>query len=738
MRLALAQSALALSLLCAPSTLAQQPTKDPRTGSRVPSITIQQINRNTTDYEFSLHSHSTRDITAFAVLFVPSGVPEKNSRFICQRRCSGTSQVADLAKPAIPALQSATIHCEASKARSGAVIVEAALFADGTYEGSERAAAFLISRQLGNQEEFDRIVATVEKILAQPESGPTQHPSQPSKATRLQSALNALSSDLAPPMLTTFDRWFPNLQDCERRFPRIMEHAEQAEKKSVEEKLQPYLTQEHPELAQWWQATQEILAPLGCADCAEKTAYPNPPATSRTISVGCKSAVSSDIPSATVSLELADDAAMYEDSGDDSDSAKLASDGTNPSADDDALAMNDDPEIPVDEGPRVVSTDRGGPSASSGSASQPLARLQPGPYMSRPRIILGSGVTVVGSSPLRSRQFAGALGLRLMPDSALYPQYFRYVRDWDQYLSFGGQPATPGDGQSDPPTPAQLNRNEQHIVRDVAYEFDAAWKDILKIEFPGGGYVRNDIAAGSNAGVTLVPRIPPIYALWGPPRLAEESYVRQRSAAREKAVADSLNKLRVLLGQTAFNSLDTYVHQIYHATPARVVAEPLPENTMDGRYLRYIASLDEYSAGRGNAPGTAVDDLQGAAAMLADELQILALNNKDAEAMRRIADGYAESEKALRDQRRGQGASGRLQASSDSIISDNQRRLPTEQYRQNLTLYMHRLATELSEPGFTKVQDRIHDLYKSEVVLHIVPLTAEPETKASEIVKRAN
>ncbi len=212
------RAVLAVYLLCAVFVSAQGVPAKVQTGSRVPAVTIRFTGQDSNSYKFLIQNTSGQSVTAFDVLLVPRGVPKRGNRFLCQGRCSDSNDIDTIDTPAIRAGGTKAVSYAAGTIAGGAVIVEAAIFDSGTYGGSERAAAYLIADQMGDQAEFDGIVSAVDKILGS--SGPQSS----GKGAQIGAALAGLATDADSATMAAFYRWFPNLKDCDGQFPGMMKN----------------------------------------------------------------------------------------------------------------------------------------------------------------------------------------------------------------------------------------------------------------------------------------------------------------------------------------------------------------------------------------------------------------------------------------------------------------------------------------------------------------------------------
>ena len=275
--------ALTFCLLCATPLLSQYVPPRVETGSRVPSVTIVAAGVDGTDYEFSVRNRSAHSVTALDILVVPAGVPKKDGQFECKDQCSDDPKIGTIDRPVIAAGGELKVKYETAKVIRGAVIVQAAIFDNASYGGDEQSSTLLIAIQLGNQNEFDRIISAVRSFVADEDY-------DSEKGSEIQVALTALPVNADSETIAAFGRWFPNIRDCSHRFPRIMQEASTEERNDVIKKLQPLLRAGNPSkaaLTAWWSATQEYMSAFGCPACGARMANPRPPVMQGTISFGC-------------------------------------------------------------------------------------------------------------------------------------------------------------------------------------------------------------------------------------------------------------------------------------------------------------------------------------------------------------------------------------------------------------------------------------------------------------------
>lgn len=186
-------------------------------------------------------------------------------------------------RPVIAAGGELKVKYETAKVSRGAVIAHAAIFDNLTYGGDEQSSTLLIAIQLGNQNEFDRIISAVRSFVADEDY-------DSEKGAEIKVALTSLPVDADSETIAAFGRWFPNIRDCSHRFARIMQEASNKERTDVIKTLQPLLRTGNPSkaaLTAWWSATQDYMSAFGCPQCGARMAHPRPPAVQGTTSFGC-------------------------------------------------------------------------------------------------------------------------------------------------------------------------------------------------------------------------------------------------------------------------------------------------------------------------------------------------------------------------------------------------------------------------------------------------------------------
>jgi hypothetical protein len=182
------------------------PSARPQTFSKVPSVRIEITGEDRTFYKVALHNLSAKGVTALYL-----DMPETGG---------GSGQGAengpnDLIAPG------ATYQLQFSIPHSGSMsngrfvenplpsllVLEAACFADGSYEGDSQASAEIAARRIGaatQRQQVDRLLAT---ILGDAESG------DDAKVARIRSAVAQLTEEPDPQMVEKVRSQFPGLSE---------------------------------------------------------------------------------------------------------------------------------------------------------------------------------------------------------------------------------------------------------------------------------------------------------------------------------------------------------------------------------------------------------------------------------------------------------------------------------------------------------------------------------------------
>jgi len=734
------KASLMLILLCAATVFAQ--TGDPkskpkvRTGSRVPGVKVQFTAQDGDDYKFYIQNRSGRGVTAYEVLLVPSGVKRKGNHFLCKGRCAESHEVKTVDQPAIKAGGVAPVTYDAAKVAGGTVIVESAVFDDATYAGDERAAAYLVAQQLGQQEEFDHIVFAVEQVMEG--SGPANM----DKANRIYSALAGLASDADAATIVTFERWFPNVRDCADRFPQVMKSAAAPEVADVESKLQPLLSSSPSEgaLAQWWNGTQELLAQFGCSGCTARLGSPTPPVKKRMISIGCSGPQQPPPQGVAVLAWSVED---FEDDDSADGGTDQTADAGDQDGDDDALSMTEEPADaaatgaanapakPNEASDSMAASVAPGPPSAGGamrSATTPPRRIMPAPrFYPYPAMIEDEGTK--GSAPGTE---AARESFRPVPDEELFERYFQYVTRWTTYLAQGGTLEAAKNADSPDPFREKMSGEGRNAVTAAAYDYVHTWQEWNRKTRPAP-------TGDPSAATSTVAHAP-----WDPPAFPGADAERNRQKAdermeeRDAMVKAELDKIRGQIGSTSYRSFDAYVHGIYHARPGRWVREPLPEKTMVLYYLRHVGAMDR------SAEDASQDDWTKSTKMRVDEQAAAGLSDQEQAILQQVADDLRETSKTRQAQLMANRPHGIAPAlpmnpgtdgapvgvpAASTVPATFGPALPMG--RELAEPFVAQLKTKIGEAGFEKVEKRAHALYGS-IMTRRVEAVSEAEIKTKQ------
>ena len=185
-----------------------QPTASvrPQTMSKAPSIQMEIIGEDRTFYKVALHNLSTK-----AVMTVRVDMPEKDG-------AQGQTEVhgsGDLIAPgATHQLQFSIPH--SGRMSNGSfvenpmpplLVLETALFKDGSYEGDMQAATEIVAQRVGSEIQRQRVNHLIAAILADAQSD------DDAKVSRIRSEVAQLTEDPDPQMVESVRSQFPSLSD---------------------------------------------------------------------------------------------------------------------------------------------------------------------------------------------------------------------------------------------------------------------------------------------------------------------------------------------------------------------------------------------------------------------------------------------------------------------------------------------------------------------------------------------
>jgi len=275
-------------------------------------------------------------------------------------------------------------------------------------------------------------------------------------------------------------------------------------------------------------------------------------------------------------------------------------------------------------------------------------------------------------------------------DEQLYSRYFRYVAAWEACLDNGVPEETLLDKYPDP-YPAALNEKQLEVVSLVANDWEQS---------------RNEPAHRFDSGEMSSPPTPLRTAepdTWGASLEMKARRQRFEQAREERAaiIESRLESLRLALGKNSFREFDDYVHTLYHASPGRLVHQPLTESAMFARYLSYIAAMDKFA-------GNAGEDGQAAAKARADEQGTCELSDKDESVLRQEADSFHADLEAHMPRR--------TTAAGGSFAAP----IRPREREQIVDTHVERLRSGLTKPAFEKVEKRVHVLYESDGPIRVV------------------
>ncbi|MBZ5530212.1 MAG: hypothetical protein LAO20_02170 [Acidobacteriia bacterium] len=593
--------------LLAASAAGQNSSSPVQTDSKAPSLAVSYAGENNGRYRFRVADTSSHAVTAFALRLVPSGVPMVDGDYACGGQCGRSIVLGNKAKPAIRSGSAGLRSFAIASVNGGAVVAEAAIFDDGSYEGEDRAAAFLLANQIANQVEFDRLNSAL-TIAMTSARGDAQ------KTAQLRMKLGQVSVNLTPDMLRTLRLWFPALASC-NQYARAMKHAAVREKQLVVQSMDQFAhntSPTRPSLLVWRERIRQRLAAYGCTGCGAEN--PKPRTAAQPASMGCPD--SSPVTSDTASL--ADDAAGAEsDLTDVADAAELEAELD--AQDMEAMEVMEavdavDDTLPAEPAPAGATAD-----APASSAPAPAAAVDAPPPNTR---------ALAPEFPPGIPFHLGPDGKRMLwrynyhgmpvPDSLVYQAWFRDIGMFAD-LAF-----------------------HKVVVWD-----DGKWMDFDKSDPPAGGLSENEVeivkrvSSDCNQQAALVHQkidslfrtkaegLPGGWGAYAPP-VPGYRELREKERATFSAC---VTRLRAQLSAASFAKVAGFVLSVYQATPGKIVPVPPSDDDIYIRFFTYVAWLNE--PGLKNSAGG-----ERETALRREEMRAAGIGDHEWELLVRIAADY--------------------------------------------------------------------------------------------------
>jgi hypothetical protein len=313
----------------------------------------------------------------------------------------------------------------------------------------------------------------------------------------------------------------------------------------------------------------------------------------------------------------------------------------------------------------------------------------------------------------------------------LYSRYFRYVEEWDRCIVDSDWPDSTLARFPDP-YPEAMNDNQRETVWLVAADWVEVQKEAQKDAQPDS--MQNLGLVRSTAGDLTAPRIAGGPATWADAQegLQRRQMLADRRDERNKVVEARRQSLSLALGKASFRALDDYAHELYNASPGKLVRQPFSEGAMYARYLHLIALMDNFAANDntdGHAAAKARAEEQ-AACGLADKDELLLQHEADS-IRRPLRPGDPISRPRAAIAARNEDTPPEVPHDVPTEAQISVPALRPEERLQMSSQLIDRLQSSLSKAGFAKVEKRVHALYDSEGVERVVAID-EPAPEAKQ------
>jgi hypothetical protein len=537
-----------------------------------PALIVTFTRQQGNSYYFQVTNRSSHDVTAFSLRMVPNGIPKVDGRFECEDQCLRSVNLANTAKPAITAGQSVEWNFASSSGVTGATVVaEAAIFNDESFEGDERAAAFLLAGQIGRQAEYTRLINGVNAAL-------TGGGDDDRRVAQVRMKLGSLSVNLDADMIRTFKLWFPELEDCIQPFAHFMKHAAAGEKRLVVESIERFAHDKAPgkqSFSQWWQTTQQQLLAYGCSGCEAQAMKPKPPPPGKNVFLGC---TSNRLPVIYVAsfdgngLDLDGDESDAESELEPADVAAVKESHTR-----DARPVRPAPPSPVVKAKPPL------PSVASVTEPLPPAKAEMPPELPTklpaPRGPVGPSNGVPFGVGMEGQWFMRVTFAQPVPDYMIYRAFFREITTIGE-LALYEQPRSWWAGQPieyHGPRAGGLSNAQVELLHKVATSCN---RQVSLLSEKSESIIRAKTNGYPWAWIYIAPPIPEVLKLHDQEKTAMNKGIRQ---------------LRSGLGAPSFSRLDGFVHRVYQVPPGPVVTKPLSDEVVYARFFRYLLALHRLS-----------------------------------------------------------------------------------------------------------------------------------------------
>jgi hypothetical protein len=223
----------------------------PLTRSNAPSLTIEFAPVDRTSGMVILHNFSGKAVTAFQV----GGSDERGGGW---SQGPISTDLTDVIAPSAAYQERISLN-GSGRVMNGAyvqnppppnIILQAVLFADGSYEGDMKAAAFMAARQIGGTVMHRRIQSVAEPILKENQSD------DKARSERMQAEADKLSVVPSAEMAERLRAQFPELSEAELAdLRRGMSNSMRNEKETFDTVMKQFESESGPnanKLGRWW------------------------------------------------------------------------------------------------------------------------------------------------------------------------------------------------------------------------------------------------------------------------------------------------------------------------------------------------------------------------------------------------------------------------------------------------------------------------------------------------------
>lgn len=217
----------------------------PQIINNIAAIRVEGVDQDRTFYKLALRNLSSKNITDVVV-----NMPDEH----------GVTSMGESGTPRHPLIAAGALHqmrlgfSPTNQSLAPPLIIAAAVFDDGSFEGSAEAAVGLEAQRLGSTVQGRRVITLVQEILDHDEGDDT------AMISAIWSQAAALPEEVEPSMLESLTVRYPDLPSNAKASIRNSIHIGlHSGKESILHDLKDFERRLHPDLRTWWEGQRAAM-----------------------------------------------------------------------------------------------------------------------------------------------------------------------------------------------------------------------------------------------------------------------------------------------------------------------------------------------------------------------------------------------------------------------------------------------------------------------------------------------